>query len=99
MRKNYAISNFFHIEGDEMQCPKCFGDDVAVVYQEIGSRTARHGTGFGGKFNNAARKATAVTTLGISNIVWKKSEGTQKTKNKTRKVALCQSCGHDWNIK
>lgn len=81
-----------------MHCPKCSSENVSVVYKETGSRTARHGTGFGGKFNNRARAITAAGTLGMSNLVWKKSEGTQKTKTKTQKMALCQACGNDWKL-
>ncbi|MDK8676458.1 hypothetical protein [Corynebacterium tuberculostearicum] len=49
--------------------------------------------------NNTARAMTAVGTLGMSNLVWKKSNGTHKTKNKNTKKAICQSCGHDWKIR
>lgn len=35
----------------------------------------------------------------MSNLVWKKSKGTEKTRFKNQKVALCQSCGHDWVVR
>ncbi|GAA4090471.1 hypothetical protein ACFFOS_26080 [Nocardioides kongjuensis] len=82
-----------------MKCVKCSGEDVTVGFMQAGGRTAKHGTGFGGKTNNAARGITAVSTFGMSNLVWKKSKGTEKTKFNNQKVALCQSCGHDWVVR
>ncbi len=79
-----------------MICPKCQSQNVQFMFVEKGSRTARHGTGFGGKVNNAARLTMAVSTVGMSNLVWKKSGGTQRTKNQTQKMAICQDCGKDW---
>lgn len=58
----------------------------------------KHGVGFGGHMNNAARGLTAVCTLGMSNLVWKKSKGTEKTKFENQKVCLCQNCGSSWTI-
>ena len=48
--------------------------------------------------NNAARGLTAVATLGMSNLVWKKSKGGSKTKLETHKVCLCQGCGNSWEL-
>lgn len=48
--------------------------------------------------NNTARGLAALGTLGISNLFWKKSQGVNYTKTKHAKVALCQSCGYDWEI-
>lgn len=82
-----------------MICPRCSSEDVQIVYQQTGSRTASHGTGFGGKFNNFARHSTGLATGGLSYLVWKSSKGTHKQKIKNQKMALCQSCGNDWKIK
>lgn len=82
-----------------MKCVACASEDVTVEFMQVGGRTAKHGTGLGGKTNNAARGLTAVSTIGMSNLVWKKSKGTEKSKIKNQKVALCQSCGHDWAIR
>jgi len=48
--------------------------------EETGSKTKKHGNGIGGHLNNTARALTAVSTLGLSNLVWKKSKGSEKTK-------------------
>lgn len=82
-----------------MKCPKCSSENVSIELVQSGGRTRKHGTGFGGKTNNAARGITALSTLGASNLVWKKSKGTEKMKYKNAKVALCQGCGNDWTVK
>lgn len=82
-----------------MICPSCNGQNVQIAFLEEGSRSAHHGTGLGGHTNNAARAFTAIGTLGMSNLVWKKSKGTHKTKNKVVKKAVCQNCGKDWKVK
>lgn len=48
--------------------------------------------------NNMARATAAVCTLGVSNLVWKKSKGTNKTKTVNEKVGVCQNCGNSWVI-
>lgn len=82
-----------------MKCVKCGGDNVTIEMVQVGGGTRKSGTGLGGNINNAARGFTAISTLGMSNLVWKKSKGTSKIKLKTQKTALCQSCGHDWAIR
>ena len=32
----------------------------------------------------------------MSNLLWKKSEGSNKTKTKSATVAVCQECGNTW---
>ncbi len=82
-----------------MQCPKCGSDNVTIQMEQVGGRTRKHGTGLGGNLNNAARGLTAVCTFGMSNLVWKKSKGTEKVKYKNEKVCICQNCGNSWTIK
>ena len=82
-----------------MICPSCSGENVSIELTQVGGRTAKHGTGLGGNMNNIARGSTAIMTLGMSNLVWKKSTGTEKMKFKNQKMALCQDCGKDWKIR
>lgn len=82
-----------------LECPACHSDNVTVEVVQTASHTAKHGTGLGGKINNTARALTAVSTLGMSNLVWKKSKGTEKTKFKNQKICICQNCGNSWPIK
>lgn len=82
-----------------MKCPECGSENVTVQIVETGSKTSKKGNGLLGHVNNTARALTAVSTLGMSNLVWKKSKGGEKTKNQMQKVCLCQNCGHSWEIK
>lgn len=82
-----------------MECPICHSRNVTIEVVQTGSKTAKHGTGLLGNINNAARAVTAVSTLGMSNLVWKKSKGTEKTKFKNEKMCVCQNCGNSWPIK
>ena len=81
-----------------MVCPKCNSENVNVQIEQISSKTKKHGNGFGGIVNNTARAATAVCTLGMSNLVWKKSKGGEKTTVENKKVCVCQNCGHSWDL-
>lgn len=82
-----------------MICPQCDSSNVTISMTQTSGRTGHHGTGFGGHTNNALRAATALMTMGTSNLVWKKSKGTSKTKFKHTKTAICQECGNSWKIK
>ena len=81
-----------------MVCPKCNSENVNVQIERVSSKTKKHGNGFGGIVNNTARAATAVCTLGMSNLVWKKSKGGEKTTVENKKVCVCQNCGHSWDL-
>jgi hypothetical protein len=81
-----------------MVCPKCNSENVNVQIEQVSSKTKKHGNGFGGIVNNTARAATAVCTLGMSNLVWKKSKGGEKTTVENKKVCVCQNCGHSWDL-
>jgi len=80
-----------------MECPKFNSENVIVQMAQDSEKTSKKGVGFGGHMNNAARAVTAVSTLGMSNLFWKKSKGTNKTKVKNKAVAVCQNCGHMWD--
>lgn len=81
-----------------MVCPNCGSENVTVSIQQVAGKTKKHGVGLGGHINNAARGLTAVCTLGMSNLVWKKSKGSEKTKFENEKICLCQQCGNSWTI-
>lgn len=81
-----------------MTCPKCGGENVSIQMEQVSTKTKKSGVGFGGHVNNFARGITAVSTLGLSNLVWKKSTGTEKSKVESKKLCLCQNCGHSWYI-
>ena len=81
-----------------MKCPKCKSTNVVIEMVDMGSKTKKYGNGLGGHVNNAARAGAAIMTLGMSNLVWKKSKGGEKSKTKLKKKCLCQNCGYDWNL-
>lgn len=82
-----------------MQCPNCGSGNCQVQLVEQGQQTNKEGVGFGGHMNNAARTTTAVATFGMSNLLWKKSRGTNKTKTVNTTMGICQDCGSTWRIK
>nr|DAF65883.1 MAG TPA: RNA polymerase-like protein [Caudoviricetes sp.] len=82
-----------------MICPNCGSENVTISMEQVSSKTKKHGNGIGGHINNAARGLMAVSTLGMSNLVWKKSKGGEKTVVKNQKICLCQNCGNSWEIK
>jgi len=82
-----------------MKCPKCKSENVKIEIVQMGEVTKKHGNGLGGNMNNAARGITALCTFGMSNLVWKKSTGSEKTTAKNAKIAVCQDCGHSWEVR
>lgn len=82
-----------------MKCSKCGSENVQVQVVEKGQQTNKKGIGFGGHMNNSARGLSAICTLGMSNLFWKKSKGTSKTKTINDTVGVCQNCGNTWTIK
>lgn len=79
-----------------MICPKCGSQNVNVQIIQTGGKTKKKGNGVGGHVNNAARGITAVCTLGLSNLVWKKSKGGEKTTFQNESVCICQNCRNSW---
>lgn len=79
-----------------MICPKCGSQNVNVQMIQTEGKTKKKGNGVGGHMNNAARGVTAVFTLGLSNLVWKKSKGGEKTTFTNESVCVCQNCGNSW---
>ena len=79
-------------------CPWCGGTNIQVQIVEKGQMTTKKGVGFGGHVNNTARGMTAIATLGVSNLFWKKSKGTNKTRTINATMGICQGCGCTWEI-
>ena len=82
-----------------MQCTQCHSDNVQISMIQEAGRVRHTGVGIAGHTNNAARGLMAVSTLGMSNLVWKKSKGGSSQKFKNRKMCVCQDFGHSWRIK
>lgn len=83
-------------EMNGIRCPKCGSGNVSVELIQKAGKTKKHGNGIGGHINNTARGLTAACTLGVSNLVWKKSTGNEKTKYRNETMCICQNCGKTW---
>lgn len=81
-----------------MRCPNCGSQRISVNYVQVKGKSKHKGNGLGGHLNNAARGLTAMCTLGMSNLVWKKSKGTDNMQFQNLKVAVCQECGNSWDL-
>ena len=73
-----------------MQCPKCQSENVNV--QVVNNKIKTNHTGI---LHACARLTLILCTCGLWLLVPSRKENS-KIKNKT--VAVCQSCGHQWNI-
>lgn len=82
-----------------MKCPKCKSDEVTIQLVQTDAKTKKHGNGLMGHTKNAARGLAALSTFGMSNLVIKKSKGSEKTTFVNQKICLCQNCGNSWEIK
>ena len=82
-----------------MICPQCGSENVTITMHQIGSETEKYGVGFDGHMNNLARGIVAVCTLGLSNLFWRKRTGSERAVTRTKKICLCQNCGHSWEIR
>lgn len=85
-------------ESTPLTCPRCQSTNVSVSFVQSGGRSSHRGAGLIGHSNNTMRAMTALMTLGMSNLVWRKSKGGSRQKFKNQKRALCQSCGYDWRL-
>lgn len=82
-----------------MNCPKCHSPNTRIDLMQTSSKSSHKSNGLMGHTNNAMRGITALSTLGMSNLVWKKSKGNSSTKFKNVSVGVCQDCGSNWRIK
>lgn len=82
-----------------IRCPKCKGENYTIQMVEAGSKTKKSSVGLGGHAYNTVRGVASIATLGIAGKIMPKATGKEKTKNNLVKMALCQDCGHSWEIK
>ena len=81
-----------------MKCPKCGSTSVSVQMIETGSKTKKSGVGLIGNSYNTFRGIMNICTFGILGKIMPKATGKEKTKAKLSKMAVCQSCGHNWRV-
>lgn len=82
-----------------LSCPRCRESNISIQFIEAGQVMSKKGVGIEDNLHNAGRAIAAVGTFGISNLFIRKAEGRNTVKTVTKKMALCQSCGHSWEIK
>ena len=77
-----------------MTCQKCKSENIIVSTEQVSGKTKTRGTGC---LWTLGRWMLIVCTLGLWLLVGKR-KGTGKTSFKNRTVAICQNCGHKWNV-
>lgn len=78
-----------------MKCPKCKDNEVLIQMVSEGAKTKK-------KKNSIIRsmaRATMVVGTGGAWALTPKHDGKEKTKQKLAKMAICQNCGHSWEVK
>ena len=92
---NTAASNVIPGNTPSITCPSCGSDNISIQFEEIGSKTTK-------KKNSIVRSAARGGAIMATGGLWAltpKHDGKEKTKNKLKKFAICQSCGNSWKIK
>lgn len=92
---NIAASNVIPGNTPSITCPSCGSDNISIQFEEIGSKTTK-------KKNSIVRSAARGGAIMATGGLWAltpKHDGKEKTKNKLKKFAICQSCGNSWKIK
>lgn len=88
-------------------CANCGGYNINVsvstVNQVVGStREVREKNAVTRQFNKESRRLMNIATLGLWSLTPKPSDYKETEKVKTRliqyKTAVCQTCGHSWNL-
>lgn len=77
-----------------MQCPKCGSNNVNVQIEQVGGKTKVRKAGC---LWSICRACLIFCTCGLWLLIGKR-KGTNNTKFKNKTIALCQNCGHKWNI-
>ena len=77
-----------------MVCPKCGSEHVQVTTEQVSAKTKERKTG---RLWSMGRLMLIICTCGLWLLIGKR-KGTDKTKFKHETVAICQSCGHKWNV-
>lgn len=78
-----------------IKCPKCKNDNITVQLMQGKSTTKTKEISGNTK---GMRTMMNIATFGIWGMLTGQKAAKSITKSKTEKVALCQSCGHDWKI-
>jgi len=75
-----------------VRCPNCGGTNVNITMQQTSAKTSNKGSGC---LWGIGRTLLIICTCGLWLLVGK-HKGAGKTKIKSQKVAICQTCGNSW---
>ncbi len=77
-----------------MVCPKCKSENVTVTTEQKSAKTKSKHMGC---LWSICRSFLIICTCGLWLLVGRR-KSTSKTKFKNSTVAICQNCGHKWNV-
>lgn len=106
-KNSNSLSTPIQNANKKLCCSNCGGDNiqvsVSVVNQVIGStREVREKDGITRTANHIGRGVMNVMTLGMWSLTPKRSDYKETEKVRSRniqyKTAVCQTCGHSWNL-
>lgn len=78
------------------KCPACGSEDILMTNAVESEKTKKQKRSLGQKIG---RSTMNLCTLGMYGAVVPKGDGKEKTKVKTKVVAICQKCGESWDVK
>lgn len=77
-----------------MKCPKCGSENVNVMVEQATAKTRTRKTGC---LWRIGRLFLIICTCGLWLIIGKR-KSTSNTQYKNKTVAVCQNCGHRWEV-
>lgn len=77
-----------------MRCPKCGSENINIQIVQTGAKSRTKNKGC---LYSIGRGLLIFFTLGLWLIFGKKKSKTT-TKFESKKIAICQNCGNEWNV-
>lgn len=77
-----------------MKCPKCGSENVNIQVVQTGAKSSTKNKGC---LFTLGRWLLIICTCGLWLIFGRKKSKTT-TKFQSKKVAICKSCGHQWDV-
>lgn len=81
-------------EKKKVRCPKCESENVSITIEQTSAKTSHNKRGC---LWSIGRAFLILCTCGLWLLVGR-SKGKSKTKFKNETIAICQNCGHKWNV-
>ena len=74
-----------------MVCPDCGSENVTISMEQVASKTKKHGNGFGGHMNNAARASLLCVPSVCPTFFGKRAKEPKKRKSGAQKYACAKT--------